>query len=282
MNYMIKNLFKYSIFVLFFMSYQATAEIIETNSLKHFEEAAEAADNNIIVIFDVQEVLMVATDQILSPLHKPDFRIIKDNLVANYTPADQEKLFSIILKEYKTENVDITLVKTLDELKLKGVKALGLTSGYTGKYGVIENREDLRLERLKKIGINFKDSFPNVKPIIFSNLKGADPKHLPMFKDGILFACRLSKGEVLKAFLKQINYKPRKIIFVDNQLKNIKTVEQYCASEGIEYIGFHYNFIKSKPKNKLNMNVVSYQIETLEKHHTWLSDQEALEQLSKK
>ena len=282
MNYMIKNLFKCSFFVFYCMSYQATAEIIETSSLKHFEEAAEAADNNTIVIFDVQEVLMVATDQILSPLYKSDFRIIKNRLVANYSSADQEKLLSIILKEYETENVDITLLKTLDELRRKSIKTLALTSGYTGKYGVIENRVDLRLERLKKIGIDFKGSFPNVKPIIFSNLKGANPKHLPMFKDGVLFACRLSKGEVLKAFLKQINYKPQKIIFVDNELKNIKAVEQYCASEGIEYVGFHYNFIRSKLKNKLNTDIVNYQFETLEKHNIWLSDKEVREQLSKK
>jgi len=279
---MIKNHLKYLIFIALNMSYLASASIIETNSLKSFETAAEAAGKDTIVIFDVQEVLMVAADQILSPLYKTDFKIIKDRIIANYTPADQEKLFSTILKEYETENVDVTLIKTLEDLKSKGVKALALTSGYTGKYGVIESREDLRLKRLKRIGINFKDSFPNVDPIIFLHLKGAAPKHTPMFKDGVLFACRLSKGEVLKAFLNHISYKPRQIIFVDNQLKNLKAVEEYCVDEGIDYVGFHYNFVRSKQKNKLNKRIVNYQFKTLEERNIWLSDKEAHKQLSKK
>ena len=278
---MIKNLIKSIILMAFSAMYTVSANIVETNSLVPFEDAAESADKDTIVIFDVQEVLMVAKDQILTPLYKSDFRTIKDRIIATYSLHDQERLFSIILRNYETENVDPTLIKTLEDLKLKGVKALALTSGYTGKYGVIESRENLRLERLKKIGINFKDSFLNVEPIIFLHLKGADPKYLPMFKDGVLFACRLSKGEVLKAFLQKVNYKPKKIIFVDNQLKNIEDVEAYCADEAIEFTGFHYNFVRSKGKTELDKNLVDYQFKTLEERGIWLSDGEARSQLVK-
>ncbi len=91
---MIKNLLKSLVFVIFIAIYSVSANIIETNSLIPFEEAAESANKDTIVIFDVQEVLMVAKDQILSPLYKSDFRTIKDKIIANYSQHDQERLFS--------------------------------------------------------------------------------------------------------------------------------------------------------------------------------------------
>lgn len=272
---MIKKLLKLSILVALISNKTVTAGIIETNSLEPFENAAETATNDTLIIFDVQEVLIVAKDQILTPLYKDDYRVIKDRIISTYPHDQQIKLFSTILSEYQTEIVDHKIVKTLENLKQKGIKAIALTSGYTGSYGVIKSREDLRLKRLNEIGISFKDSFPNIAPLIFLHLEGVNSKHLPMFKDGVIFACRLSKGEVLKAFLNEVNYKPKKIIFVDNQLKNMKSVESYCQEEGIEFIGFHYNFIRSKPKLALNKKVVQYQFKVLERDHRWLSDKEA-------
>ncbi|MGI4776184.1 MAG: DUF2608 domain-containing protein [Janthinobacterium lividum] len=276
----IKFLIKVST-IIFCMINFAYGEVFETNSLIEFEKAAETADKDSLIIFDVQEVLMIANDQILTPLYREDYKVLRDKLIANHNSRQQEDLFSIILKEYQTIIVDSSLLKTLDILKSKRVKTIALTSGYTGKYGVIKSREDLRLERLKKIGIDFSDSFPLKRSKIALKLKGASKLHSPIYKDGIIFTTRLSKGEVLKSFLERIKFKPKKIIFVDNKLKNIKSVESYCEEQGIIFTGFFYNFIRSKPKVPLNRAIAEYQFKILQQNHRWISDQEASSELMK-
>lgn len=139
--------------------------------------------------------------------------------------------------------MDPNILNILADIQSKQIKAIALTSGYTGKFGYIEKREDLRIEKLKEVGISFKDSFPEIEPIIFDNIKKADPKHYPMFKEGIVFACRLPKGEVLQSFLTQAKFTPKKIIFVDNKLKNIKSVQEFCENAKIDFHGFHYTFL---------------------------------------
>ncbi|RYE05750.1 MAG: DUF2608 domain-containing protein [Rickettsiaceae bacterium] len=271
---MIKFLIKVSITIIL-MSHVVYGQIIETNSLIEFEQTAATADKDSLVIFDVQEVLMVANDQILTPLYKADRKVLKDKIITNYSPKQQEELFSILLKEYQTNIVDNALLKTLKELKHKEIKTIALTSGYTGKYGVIKSREDLRIERLKKIGVDFSYSFPSHTSKITLQLKSTDKIRIPMYKAGIVFASRFSKGEVLAAFLEKIKYKPKKIIFVDNQLKNIQSVEKYCDEQGILFTGFFYNFIRSKPKLPLNQEIAKYQFKILEQERRWVSDQQA-------
>jgi hypothetical protein len=206
------------------------AQIIETTSFTEIREAIKEGDKDTLVIFDVKSVLILPQGQ-------------DSNSIDRYSPAEREKLYSKILIQLKPALVDPNILNIFADIKSKQIKAIALTSGYTGKFGYIEKREDLRIQKLKEVGISFKDSFSEIKPTIFEDIKKVNPKHYPMFKEGIVFACRLPKGEVLQRFLTQAKFKPKKVIFVDNKLKNIESVQEFCQNAKIDFHGFHYTFL---------------------------------------
>jgi hypothetical protein len=85
----------------------------------------------------------------------------------------------------------------------------------------------------------------------------------------------LPKGEVLKAFLDYAELSPKKIIFVDDKEKNLKSVEAFAREAKIPFIGFQYTAIVDRSKSLLNEKRAQLQFEVLEKEHKWLSDEEA-------
>lgn len=118
-------------------------------------------------------------------------------------------------------------------------------------------------------------SFQEVKDVTFNFLKSKDPTRVPMFKNGIVFACHLPKGQVLKTFLHYAGLSPKKIIFMDDLRENLESVEAFCQQTGIKFIGFEYTAVTERSKIPLDEKRAQLQFEVLEKEHQWLSDDEA-------
>ena len=70
--------------------------------------------------------------------------------------------------------------------------------------------------------------------------------------------------------------KPKKIIFVDDRLKHVETVADFCNKNNIEYVGYEYTAIKEQAKHlKLNLRRFKLQYKILELTKTWLNDAQA-------
>ena len=67
--------------------------------------------------------------------------------------------------------------------------------------------------------------------------------------EGILFTCEQEKGPFLVQTFKENNYFPKRILFLDNSLENIKSVEGALARLGIESFTFHYTYLNPKWQN---------------------------------
>ncbi len=78
-------------------------------------------------------------------------------------------------------------------------------------------------------------------------IKGhADELHLNMpipciYMHGVIFSGNNDKGLVLIELLNNIDFKPTKIIFIDDKLKNIVAVEYAAQKCSIEFIGIRYS-----------------------------------------
>ena len=83
----------------------------------------------------------------------------------------------------------------LADLKQRRIPALALTAMYTGKYGRVEKTEDLHINELKSMKIDFFDTTPLKETVILKELKGG--RDTPMLKMGIIFT-NLSWMKLLK------------------------------------------------------------------------------------
>ena len=205
-------------------------DITENSDITILKELLKKADKNTLVIFDVRTVLVVEQDAILQPAHKKRFKQFKAKIDAKLSKEKSEELYSIILSQKKLELVDEKILEIFALMRAKEVKFIALTSGRTGRFGIIDKREDLRIKLLKDLGIEFNDSYPNIKPTIFNEI--AVIKSEPsMYKDGILFASKAKKGIVLKEFYNKEKITANKIIFIDNQIKNLLSVGEFCMQK---------------------------------------------------
>jgi histidinol phosphatase-like enzyme len=251
----------------------ALAEIIETTDFSAIETYLQAADSDTLVIFDIDEVIIETTDAILKPQHKKHFLKFEEELSERYSKEQALYLRSIIYDEENIKLVQEKILNTLNDLQNRNVKTIAITYIATGPRGRIAKFEDWGLARLTKLDIDFS-KLNNLKDHKYSEIPSK--YGVPLTKNGVTFTALAEKGVLLDAILKHNNIKPRKIIFIDDKLNNLKSVESTCNNLNIPFIGIQYTAVINSKEWKFNEEIARMQFKILEKDYKWLSDQEAL------
>lgn len=70
-----------------------------------------------------------------------------------------------------------------------------------------------------------------------------------LYKDNIVFCARNDKGKVLMHLLKQFNYAPECIVYVDDKLSHVLSLEKECLANHIRFVGIRYGFCDERVKN---------------------------------
>ncbi|MBI2706831.1 MAG: SEL1-like repeat protein [Proteobacteria bacterium] len=194
-------------------SFQSKKEMpfdANVRQLSSFADALSVLENlpsDALVIFDLDETLVIYRDESLPPV-----------LTESFTP---------------------TLIRNLQE---KGIKTIALTNSMTFLNPGDSSQEEFRYKELLKVGIDFSKSFQDF--FIFNNLPLFEG-HYPLLSKGIIYTNTIPKGEVLSAFLEKMkdSLKPSLIIFFDDRLHNILDIKKVAEEKNIKYIGFFYNRI---------------------------------------
>lgn len=268
----LKLLFFLFFFIFSFSSIQGV--IFEVKDLSLFKEKIEDLDNNSFVLFDIDYTILTPKDASLKPCGKH----LRRKYLHGLNLRLREYLQSIIALDGEEELMDNEFPSLTSQLQLQNIPVIGFTALETGKYGKIANLEDWRLDQLKKFNIDFSSSLSNQKSIIFNKCSSYN-EHFPIFKNGVLFTNRLPKGDVLIVFLKKIKWNPNKILFVDDSLDQLKSVESVANSLGVEFIGFHYIAAKTNMAD-FDENLGEFQFRNLVKNRRWLPDNEAIKILA--
>jgi hypothetical protein len=99
------------------------------------------------------------------------------------------------------------------------------------------------LEQLNNIDIHFL--MPEIDPhdLVL-------PMHHPCFyKDGVLFAGNNDKGETLNCFFDIMDYHPEAVIFIDDKMKHLLSVEKALQKYQILFVGIRYSRCDERVKN---------------------------------
>lgn len=243
--------------------------IINISSFNEIKNFLNQVDENDLVIFDVDGTLIQPTDMVLRPCGEFFFIQQFTKLIEKHSEARIKWLCSKILLERQLRVVDPDLVDFIVVLQSRSVKIMALTSLMTGSFGAIRNMEEWRVNELMNMGFDFSGAFPKYNHIVFGDIRKENS--LPIFKDGILFSSRHSKGEVLNAFLQKIKWMPKKIIYIDDMRTHIDSVEAVLEDLPCESICYHYS-MPEQDTDKLDEEVAMKQLLHLQIHGAWLSD----------
>lgn len=254
-------------------------DVVEISSLHDIADELQKIDQNTVVVFDVDEVLITSRDHFFHPQVESFVLELVKKEMALTTSKDEQKALEdkLSLSLIQTERILIEndSPQLLNALLKKGVKVVALTSFPTGKFGKIPALERLRIDQLKSFGINFYSK--NTPRHEFTEIsKPSIPP--PLYEDGILFSRGYSKGEVLIAFLDFIKWKPSKVIFIDDLYANHENMMRSLNARTILYQGYRYSGV-DLPENKIDKEVIEWQFSTLLKQNKWVSHEQAKQAL---
>lgn len=240
-------------------------EIITTNDFEIIAKEARKLDDNSLILFDVDATLIVPNDALLKPNGKDLF----EQLIASYTDRDLFREIRMKAPHSLVDDRSIGLIKNLQQNKISVIAFTAAPSKVPGA----EEPGVWRVDELQRYGFDFSPAFPNSNFVELP--KKATQQHFPLFKSGVLYSSFHPKGDILILFLQQLGLKPKKVIFVDDELTHVQSVVACLDQQGIPCLGIHYTAANEVPCD-LNEEQACFQINYFIQHNVWLSDKEFL------
>lgn len=241
------------------------AHIQEASKLSEVVHLFKNATPETLVLFDVDDALIMPQNdyRFTHPFRTKWGKKSKKTL----SKERREFLISIIWEHRKVQLVDPTIKVILGDLAKRQIPTMALTAMYTGKFGKINAMEDWRLEELRGVGIDFAPLSPIKNTMQFEDLKG--DHGMPLIKSGIILTAMQNKGLVLKKVLDALKVKPKEILFMDDALDHLKSVEALCYKLGIQFQGIHFVGAQSVPEPTWDEETEDKRIDILEKEERW-------------
>lgn len=266
------------IFFLIFFTFinEISAAIVRTDSIKVIRvDLNKNINHNSLIVFDVDDVLLSPTDQLLKSHNKFFLDQAFSETLRKSSLMHAEKIWSIAWKDHKAELIDQRIPFFIKELQRKKThRVIALTKANTGSYGILKNIEIHRAEMLKKLNINFFLTNQKLHNKIFYGRKCKNTSYFPCYYQGIIYTCGLPKEEILDLFLTEYKLNPESLFFIDDQYKNLEQMEMYCQKKGISFYGYHYIKVQNTKKRKFNHKIFNFQRRLLNEKELWLSDKE--------
>ena len=237
-----------------------------------------AADKNTLVLFDVDETLIIPASVTMrtktKEQHQQWLKQTLDSMIKSL-PKPEDYYFDNWAITETPLVIEPSIIATIKSLQDRGVKVLALTNLSTGSRYQIQSLPEWRFAKLHDVGIDFsKVSIPDT---IFTDLPIKNGTY-PVLSHGILATNQESKGLVLGAFLDYIKWKPKHVIFFDDSLKRVNEVAQEMCRRNISFTGYHYQGADYVPGD-LDKEVAAFQFKYLFEHERWLNDAQVREQL---
>lgn len=198
-----------------------------------------------LVIFDVDMVLTIPQAPYFQlptlKLYRQEFQEFMQKL--SIPEKDLAVTYMIIDSSQVPSSQE--LVSLVQNLQSQKIPVIALTAFLTGSFSLISNAGQWRIFSLGLAGYDFIGTYPLVPTQTFTDF----PKYLgayPFYSQGVLVSNGpyggTPKGEVLSAFLKPLDYQPKRIIMVDDRLSHLTeigdTLQKYHPK--IVYLPIHY------------------------------------------
>ena len=268
-------LITYFLILSFFVTINsALADIMMISDFIPLKKLLEEADQDTLVIFDVDHVLIMPTDEYTLNRH-PYRKELWKEIEGRLSKEEMKTLYGLTASKAKWRLVDPDIIDIFTRLKERQIPSIALTSIYTGKFGNIEKLEDWRIKHLHDLGFDFVNLTPIKEEILLYELEEQDG--VPMLKSGVILTAQIDKGKTLEYILGHNNYYPKTIIFIDDMLNNLESLERLSSKLKIKFHGLHYTAVSNMPIPVINKQIEKLRFQILEKEHKWLNHQELAE-----
>lgn len=240
------------------------AEIVE---IHHIDDIRPYVTKNTLCLFDIDDTLIDPPISLGSSTWRNWVKAKLTGYTTDFTLYDALTLHIAKMVPYKTVEPHTALL--ISDLQANGIPVFAFTArGRTQWYTTdLEGIDRFTYDQLKNVGIDF------TKTTVPAELQAINPDY---FYNGIIFAQHIKKGDLLQYLLNDLNYSPSKVIFVDDKLDQVKSVEATLKEMGVPFIGFWYKRSEEDHRD-FNPIITNIQMEYLLLSGVVISDTEARE-----
>lgn len=241
------------------------AKIIETSC---FADILTEVDSNTVVFIDIDDTMINTTSMLGNTLWWNYFvsHVTKANLPLDKARPKINLVIQKILEKVPMYLIEPRTSEIIKKFQSQGILTFALTARCINA-DYMQAADLGTYKHLKSVGIDF-----TLTPLP----KQVDADTARFFSYGIIFTDHREKGPFLKTFLNNMDLHPTKIVFIDDNMKQIESVESVVESMNIPYTGFRYANLDNFHK-QFNPLIGNIQLEALLKNDQVLSDDEAFE-----
>ncbi|MBU4269532.1 DUF2608 domain-containing protein [Candidatus Dependentiae bacterium] len=250
-----------------------TGKFQKLNSYSQVQDLFDNCTPNTLIIFDIDDTLITATDAFANDLWHPWYFQIIAGIKYPKIIFNKEKIewiASMVIQQSKRYVFDPDVIKYIKQLQNQKCMVVALSFMRSSSVGIIKNLPEWRANMLKDFGIDFSGQFENAS---FTKLPAYKNSYPCLYK-GILCTNKQSKGTTLGAFLDYYNLNPDKIIFFDDRTDQLNSVFNECKKRNIDFCGFQV-LAAYKNRPTWNTNRALLQLDFIIKNSSWLSDEMA-------
>lgn len=203
------------------------ADIIET---PHFKDLINHVDEDTLVLLDIDDTMLIPSQTLGTDvwfIHRMgiyqkehEFMVALDKAIAEW---------EAVRHVTKVNVVEEGTAEIIKEIQGRNIKVMGFTT-----QGVALATRTVK--QLKSLNIYLANNAPSSDDLYMMNGHGI------LFRKGILFTAGSSKGAAIVKYLETINYKPKKIVFINDKSTHLKDLETGCKKLGIEFTGLRYSY----------------------------------------
>ncbi len=208
----------------------------------------ENANAQTLVVFDIDFTLTMPSHPAFHLAALKQHKAAAKEWIKQLTEEEKFWLAPYMVMEGRSILIEKEVPALISSLQQKGIKLLALTGCPSENSKSAGSIVESRWKELKILGIDFSTSFPTVAPFAMNHFKEMYGC-FPGFYQGILFCnftpfCKIpglaTKGEVLRHFLEQANWKPEHVMLIDDDIQNLDQMAISMQEWGVSYTGLHY------------------------------------------
>lgn len=201
-----------------------------------------AANHNSLVIFDVEMTLLQPSNPAFQPHNMQKYKATVRKTLLSLKAEKKDIFLTLIHLDSPPLLVDLDTPSFVQELHKDHIPTIAVTSSLTGAFDEFDSLETVKIQQLRECGLDFTLSTPYEGDIIFSTL----PTHrnnYAVYTQGVLFCNGInSKGKTVRSFFAKLKLYPKKIVFIDDNLRDLQEIEGILTQmeEKIEFVGLHF------------------------------------------
>lgn len=235
-----------------------------------------------LVLIDIDDTLVVPKERIIRNCNRKQRSMFLKSIETNLGSEMVDRIFEYHGYIY----VDDNITSFIDKINKKDIAYIAITARRTGYASPTSRKtaQDKILGDLAKIGFAYDPKlYPNNANIILSHqdifskidetLEQFYQHHGPMIKEGIIFCCNINKNEILSYYMNMVLDRPKKIILIDDSIKNLQLVKKYCEQRDYEHELYYFEGAKLLD-NEITDKEINNRIKYMCKHKMYASEEQ--------